>query len=90
MKKGNEMNAADVEIHSLPELRKYIKEASLIVGMLRFGTIEKWIKISKKEALFLIQGIPDTATPEECEMFGGNFGSLEIDDQTGEMTLFLG
>ena len=84
------MNAADVEIHSLPELRKYIKEANLIVGMLRFGAVEKWIKISKKEALYLIRGIPDTVTPEECEMFGSSFGSLEIDDKTGEMTLYLG
>lgn len=84
------MNSAPALITSLPELRKFIKEASLIVGMLRFGTIEKWIKISKKEALILIQGIPDTATPEECEMFGGNFGSLEIDDKTGKMTLYLG
>ena len=90
MKKGAEMNAASAQINSLPELRKYIKEADLILGMLRFGTIEKWTKVSKKEALYLIEGLGDTETAEDLGLFGDSFGSLEIDDKTGRMTLYLG
>lgn len=84
------MNAAPAAIKSLPELRKSIKEADLILGMLRFGNVEKWIKISKKEALYLIEGLKDTETAEDLGMYGSSFGSLEIDDKTGKMTLYIG
>lgn len=84
------MNAAPALITSLPELRKFIKEADLILGMLRFGAMEKWIKISKKEALYQIEGLDDTTTPDALDIFGSCFGSLEIDDKTGHMTLYLG
>lgn len=84
------MNSAPALITSLPELRKFIKEADLILGMLRFGTVEKWIKISKKEALYQIEGLEDYRTAEDLNIFGDSFGSLEIDDKTGKMTLYLG
>ena len=84
------MKAALSEINSIPELRKFIEEADQVLGTVRFGFVEKWIKIPKKEALYLIRNIPDTETPKNCEMFGGTFGSLEIDDNTGKMTLYLG
>ena len=84
------MNAADVEIHSIPELRKYIKKADLILGMLHFGVVEKRIKVSKKEALYLIEDLEDSETAEDLGIYGSNFGSIEIDDKTGKMTLYLG
>lgn len=83
------MKAAPAQIMTIPELRKFIKEADVVLGVLRFGASESWIKISKKEALFLVRDYADTDTPEELEMFGGSFGSLEIETD-GTMTLHLG
>lgn len=84
------MNAAPARIASLPELRKFIKEADLILGMLRFGVVEKRTKVSKKEALYLIEDLEDSDTAEDLGIFGSNFGSIEVDDKTGYMTLYLG
>lgn len=65
------------KIMTIPELRKFVKKADVIFAMVRFGCSEEWLKITKKEALFLLDGFEDGDTPKDLEMFGDSFGSLE-------------
>lgn len=67
------------------EVLRAIREAKEVVVAPRFGLNDTWIRITKVEALAFIGALPDHATPEEWEMYGGAFGDLA---ENG--TLFLG
>lgn len=66
----------EIELETIPQLRKAIRGARLVMVQLRFGTDEQWVKISKREALDFIEGYADHVSPRDLEMFGNSFGSL--------------
>jgi hypothetical protein len=67
---------AHYDITTIPSLKCAIKNARRIRVQPKFGTNEKWIRISKVEALELIEGYADDATPTWHEMYGGIFGTM--------------
>lgn len=73
-----------IDIVTIKALRSAIRKAKLILVQPRFGCTERWIKISKAEAIEMIFHISVNDTPADQEMYRGVFGSLEDD------TLFLG
>lgn len=65
-------------ILTVPELRKAIKESSAVYADVRFGVCERFVKISKQEAMALVETIgDDSTTPEDFEMGTGMFGTWE-------------
>jgi len=43
----------------------------------RFGVSERWVKISKREAMDLANDLPDN-TATYCEMYSGTFGQYDF------------
>jgi hypothetical protein len=73
------------ELMSLKEVKAAIRKAKVVKIQPRYGLSEAWIEISKKVALeFVVNGIGPDESPEEAEMYGGVFGSLD------EGVLYLG
>lgn len=64
------------DIKTVPELRRAIKIASIILVMPCFGTSERWVVISKKEATQFTKALPDDISPEEYEMGTNSFGNM--------------
>lgn len=64
-------------IRSIVDVRKIIKLCHHVEVQVRFGTNERWSKLSKIEALELVSSIPDHATPEDCGMFTDTFGDFD-------------
>jgi hypothetical protein len=77
---------AHVDIKTIPELRAAIKLARCVWVQPRFGTSERWVKITKVEALEMIHAYTDSDTPANCEMYGGVFGEY----RTPSRALFMG
>ena len=77
-------------------LKAAILKADKVYCQPRFGSVEDWIKISKKEALEYVDGLvasvsgSEEATPDHFEMFAGSFGTIEVDDRTGKKSVYLG
>ena len=71
------------QITTIPALKVAIKNATVILIGVRFGVSEKLLKISKKEAYYLIENID--SSPRDFEMYSGMFGEM---DSKG--TLILG
>jgi hypothetical protein len=63
-----------INIKDINECRKAVKKAKSVFIQPRFGASERWVKVSKVEALDLLQDI--SGSPEENEMYAGLFGSL--------------
>lgn len=68
------------DITTIPELKKAIRRAKVILVQPRFGVSEKWIKITKNEATYIVSDINDSATPEQHEMYGATFATMTDDD----------
>ena len=66
----------EIELETIPQLRKAIRGARLVMVQIRFGCDERWIKISKREALDFIDAYSNQTTPRSIEMFTDSFGSL--------------
>jgi hypothetical protein len=81
----NSLPSTRVTIETVGHLRAAIKRAKRICVQARFGTSESWIKISKVQALELIEGANDRQRASDFEMPTGDFGMI---DQFG--TLYLG
>jgi hypothetical protein len=89
-----------IHIMTLNNLKAAILKADKVYCQPRFGSVEDWIKISKKEALAFVDGLiasvsgledgGSEATPDHFEMFAGMFGSIEVDDRTGKKSVYLG
>jgi hypothetical protein len=73
-----------MDIITIPQLRRTIKQAKTVYIRPRFGVTEDWITITKKVALELVQNMPDDTTPQHHEMYCDRFGTY-IDDE-----LFIG
>lgn len=76
--------AMQIDIDTIEQLQRAIKLAKHIRIQVRFGVSERWVKITKAQALELLEDIGN-ATPRELEMYSGTFGAL---DKYG--TLYLG
>jgi len=50
--------------------------AKVVYIQARFGTSERWIRITKKEAQILVSNLEREATPKEAEMYSNVFGTL--------------
>jgi hypothetical protein len=74
-----------VQITEIEVLQKTIKyRCSAVFVQARFGgASERWVKITKAEAIDLIEGI--SGTPEENEMYTDKFGEFHPDG-----SLYLG
>ena len=72
------------EIETVKELRAAVKQAKEILVGVRFGVSEKYVKISKKEAMYLIGDISADVSPRDFEMYGGVFAEI---DAEGTLTL---
>ena len=64
-------------IETKAELKRAIKSAKEVYVRVTFGTLEHDAKITKAEAMVLLNEIEDDATPESMEMFGSSFGFYE-------------
>lgn len=75
------------KITTVRELRNAIREANDVLIQARFGVSERWLKITKREAMTLFDDLTygdEDATPDGFEMFTGTFGELR------DGTLYLG
>jgi hypothetical protein len=75
-------------ILTLASLLRSIRAADVIYTQIRFGAVETWVKISKKEALGLWERLGESESPEDFGL--DKFGSLELDAITMEKVLYLG
>ena len=66
----------EISIMTVPAFKRAIREASEVLAQVRFGTSEQWVRISKAGAMELIKGLPASATPEEAEIYSGQFGAV--------------
>lgn len=67
------------EIVTIKRLKQAIRTTRNIYVQPRFGTSERWIRVSKKDALELIDGMTDDKKPYDYEMTGDIYGTLEDD-----------
>ena len=67
---------AHLDITTIPGLRRAIKQAHSVHTQVRFGSSERWVKISKATALELIEGLSDHCSPQDAEMYAGTFGTM--------------
>ena len=73
----SEMKMSHQNITTIPSLRLAIKVAKQVYVQAKFGTSERWVKISKLEANELLaQLFDDTKDPEFYEMYSGVFGTF--------------
>jgi hypothetical protein len=72
------------DISTIRELRAAIKGAREIRAEIRFGCSERWVRISKTDAVALVRDLGKVATAADAEMYSGTFGSFDGD------TLYLG
>lgn len=70
------------ELTTISETRKAVKKAKGVYFQARFGLSEQWIEVTKKAALAFLDTIPEDATPEEFNMFGGTCFAMIEDDGT--------
>ena len=56
------------DITTVPEFRKAVREAKDVLTQVRFGCSERWVRISKADALLLVAGFGRSDTPEQHEM----------------------
>lgn len=75
-----------MNITTVLDLKRAIRDAKLILIQVKFGCSEKWVKISKAEAKDMISELDANATPESFEMYSADFGSFEASSKT----LYLG
>ena len=62
-------------MHTVKEYRQAVKKAKRIFTAPRFGVVmDRLVRISKADALFLVQGYKPETTAEEVEMYTGEFG----------------
>lgn len=69
--------ATRVEIITVPDLLSAIKDCEEVRVRVRFGVSERWVKLSKKSALDVVDGLPLDATPHGFEMGTGAFADLD-------------
>ena len=65
------------EITTIKRLKQVIREATEVNVQPRFGVSEKWIRCSKKDALFLIHGLTHDRDPAFYEMTCDIYGTYE-------------
>jgi hypothetical protein len=73
-----------IQLKTKPALKAAIKTARAIKAQIRFGCSERWVQITKTQAYDLIADIDAKTTPDQMEMFSGQFGELD------GATLYLG
>jgi hypothetical protein len=56
----------------------FIKTCHQVMIQVRFGVSERWVKISKREAMDLANNLSDDATATDCEMYSGTFGQYDF------------
>jgi len=66
-----------MQINTVAEYRKTVKAAKDLFIQPRFGVSESWIKISKKDALWLVDAYEPSSTAQHAQMFGESFGHFE-------------
>ena len=65
-----------IAIDTIGKLRKAVRIADRVFMQVRFGCSEKWVRITKVEIEFLLEGYDDTDTVEDMEMFGDSFARV--------------
>jgi hypothetical protein len=63
-----------IELYTTDAVMIAIGQAKTVFVQVRFGTSERWVKISKIEARELIESVAGLTT-EQAEMYGGTFGT---------------
>ena len=67
------------QINTIRELRKAIRKARRVMVSPRFGNFEGLVRISKADALWMIQSYNGDATADDIEMYGGELGRWDGD-----------
>ena len=67
------------EITTINEYRKAVTNVREVLAQVRFGTSERWVRITKADALLLVKGMARDATPDDAEMYYGVFGNVDDD-----------
>ena len=69
---------AIVYLETLPALKKAIsaKTTKNVYVMPRVGILTLWVRVTKAEALSMLAEIAPDATPSDCEMGTGAFGTI--------------
>lgn len=62
------------DINTVKEFKETIKKAKIVLCTVRFGNVEKSSKISKIEALALVEDLDNDTTGEDLDMYGGSLG----------------
>jgi hypothetical protein len=65
------------DITTVTEFRKAVRKAREVLAQVRFGTSERWVRISKADALTLVAGMARDTTPEDAELYSGIFGTFD-------------
>jgi hypothetical protein len=72
--------STEIQITTVKALRSAIRNCDAVYAQLRFGMSERWVKITKSEAIQLADDLGDETTPECMSMYSGVFGSLTSGD----------
>lgn len=70
------------DIKTVKDLRKSIREAKMVLVQPRFGLSEAYVKISKREAVAMMDGLTDDMTPDSLGMATDSFASV---NEIGEL-----
>ena len=73
------------EIDTVEEYRRAVRRARRVYCRPQFGVTERWVRISKCDALSLVRGYGGALTGEDLEVYGGVLAT--IDEETGEMSV---
>jgi hypothetical protein len=67
---------AHIDLRTVAGTKHAIEMAREVFVQARFGSSERWVKITKLEARELVAELASDATPEQAEMFAGVFGTM--------------
>ena len=75
-REAHSQNECPRDPETVGEYRQAIKQATRIYCIPRFGTSERKVRISKTDALWMLDGYLNTHTPRDLEAYDGlTFGS---------------
>ena len=75
---------AKVEHMTIRDLRRAIRKARTCYVTPRYGLTERYLRVAKAEALFLVEGFDNSLSPGDLEMYAGCFGHT---DDEGDLYL---
>ncbi len=55
-------------IPTIKDYRRAVRQAAVVRVQVRFGACEQWVRISKSEALKLVEGLDENLTEKDLEV----------------------